>query len=306
MEDCLSQVQLRHRKLIDYMSQPLTLSQIIRYLVLGEKYAFLCSEIISSAIPSILETMVFDNKELLMVYWTLLYQEYRLTAPQINYFVKINQVLLNRRPGDMIRFIMTHLSDDLLAHWLYHFGDDQGCQLAELLVSLIQCELLSEGSGIVNWLHEKGLVHLLVNQLHPSNDSMVHQFSQQVLCDIIRLSQSSHRDIISMGKNGLINDFTSTEVMTSLIDYMLDSKSDNSVDTFICGAKLIVNLIRYNDERYLNDKDNDDTITLNPIEEPGENETPQNSKILSTMLTICTSRLGEFLSLLENPRSKVN
>lgn len=132
------------------MSQPLTLSQIIRYLVLGEKYAFLCSEIISSAIPSILETMVFDNKELLMVYWTLLYQEYRLTAPQINYFVKINQVLLNRRPGDMIRFIMTHLSDDLLAHWLYHFGDDQGCQLAELLVSLIQCELLSEGSGIVN------------------------------------------------------------------------------------------------------------------------------------------------------------
>ncbi|CAO3643862.1 unnamed protein product [Cunninghamella blakesleeana] len=279
---------------------------MIRHLVLGETYANICCEIISSAIPSILETLVYENKELLQVYWALLYQDYRLTGLQITHFVKINQVLINRRPGDMVRFITTTLSssDDLLSHWIYHFADDQGCQLVDLFISLIQCELNYETGGIVKWLHEKGLTALLMKQLHPSNDSMMHQYSQQVLCDIIRLSQSSHRNLISIGKNGLINEFVSEEVMTQLVDYMLDSESSESVDTFLCGSKLIINLIRYNDERYLNDKDNDDTISLNPIEEPGENESPQNSKILSTMLSACTLRLADFLKLLKEPRSK--
>jgi hypothetical protein len=129
------------------MRQPLILSQLIRYLVLGEKYAWVASEVIISAIPAIMDTLVLEHKEILLVYWTLLYQDYRLTPQQVVYFVKVNQVLLARRPGDMIRFLVS--LSDLLPHWIYHLEDPQGSQLADLLASAIQSEQSTEGVGII-------------------------------------------------------------------------------------------------------------------------------------------------------------
>ncbi|KAI8341193.1 SIT4 phosphatase-associated protein-domain-containing protein [Chlamydoabsidia padenii] len=287
MEDCLDQVRMRHKKLIDYIRQPLILSQLIRYLVLGEKYVWIASEIITSAVPAIMDTLVLEHKEILLVYWTLLYQNYRLTPQQVVYFVKVNQVLLARRPGDMIQFIFC--LSDLLPHWIYHLEDPQGSQLAELLVSLFQAEQATEGVGIIKWLHDHGLIRLLVNKLDPSLDPMLHNIIQQILCDIVRLSQTSHQDIKTIGINDLITDLTSKEIMTGLIDSMLDTTKPYATDSFICGAKLLINLIRYNDERHLMEN----------------GLTQGNSDILATMLSCCTTRMDDFLNLLENPRSKL-
>ncbi|SAM00874.1 hypothetical protein [Absidia glauca] len=286
MEDCLDQVRMRHKKLIDYMRQPLNLSQLIRYLVLGEKYAWVASEVIISAIPAIMDTLVLEHKEILLVYWTLLYQDYRLTPQQVVYFVKVNQVLLARRPGDMIRFLVS--LSDLLPHWIYHLEDPQGSQLADLLVSVIQSEQSTEGVGIIKWLHEHRLIRLLVDKMDPSLDPMLHSIVHQLLCDVVRLSQTSHSEVATIGCNNLILDLTSLETMTRLIDSMLDTTASYATDSFICGAKLMINLIRYNDERNWTEGD--------PV--------PTNSNVLATMLACCTARIGDFLNLLKSPRSK--
>ncbi|ORZ24411.1 SIT4 phosphatase-associated protein-domain-containing protein [Absidia repens] len=291
MEDCLDQVRMRHKKLIEYIRQPLILSQLIRYLVLGEKYAWLVSEIMASTIPAIMDVLVYQHKELLTVYWALLYQNYRLTQQQVVYFVKVNQALLTRRPGDMIQFISC--LSDLLPQWIYHMGDPQGSQLADLLVSLVQCELNAEDTGIIKWLHQHGLIQLLVEQLDASVDPMMHSIAQQILCDIVRLSQTSHQEMATIGTNDLIADLSSKETMTRLLDIMLDTSGLNAIDSFICGAKLLINLIRYNDERHLEDTPLSDTSDIST-----------NSKILANILICCTSRLEDFLYLLENPRSK--
>ncbi|CAO3600364.1 unnamed protein product [Absidia cylindrospora] len=285
---------MRHKKLIEYIRQPLILSQLIRYLVLGEKYAWLVSEIMASTIPAIMDVLVYQHKELLMVYWALLYQNYRLTQQQVVYFVKVNQALLTRRPGDMIQFISC--LSDLLPQWIYHLGDPQGSQLADLLISLVQCELKAEDAGIVKWLHQHGLIQILVEQLDASVDPMMHSIAQQILCDIVRLSQTSHQEMATIGTNDLIVDLSSKETMTRLLDIMLDTTGPNAIDSFICGAKLLINLIRYNDERHLEDAPLPDTSDTS--------DTSINSKILANILACCTSRLGEFLYLLENPRSK--
>ncbi|KAI8084904.1 SIT4 phosphatase-associated protein-domain-containing protein [Halteromyces radiatus] len=294
MEDCLGQVQMRHKKLIDFIKRPLIISQLIRHLVLGDdsNYAWIACEILASAIPSIMETLVFQHRELLLVYWALLYQTYRLTRQQVVYFCKVNQALLARRPADMVQFV-TRLSD-LLPHWIYHLGDPQGSQLADLLVSFIYSERMIDCTGITKWFCQQGLIRLLTEQLNPSVDPMMRQICQQVLCDITRLSQTSHQDMQSIGPNDLMNDLSSTETIKRVMDSMLDTTSPEAIDSFVCGAKLFINMIRYNDERYLN---NDNILTMN-------DHIPTNSKILASMLTYCTTRLPEILYLLENPRSK--
>ncbi|ORX44264.1 SAPS-domain-containing protein [Hesseltinella vesiculosa] len=286
VEDCLLQVQLRHKRLIEFMKQPLVISQLIRYLVIDDdQFAPIASEILASSIPALMDTLLSQHQELLTVYWTLLYQDYALTRRQVAYFVKINQVLLTRRPADMVQFLY-HLTD-LLPHWIQHIHDPSGAPLIELLLSMVECELVPETKGIAKWFLSQGLIELLLQQLQPDKDPMSHQVGEHLLAGVIRLGQTSHHQMKSMGHNELIRGFASEQTMQRLMDIMLDADSPEAIDSFLCGARLIIHFIRYNDER-----------STHP------DITPTHVQILIPMIQCATARISSFIQLLDQPRSK--
>ncbi|KAI8060450.1 SIT4 phosphatase-associated protein-domain-containing protein [Gongronella butleri] len=295
VEDCLLQVQLRHKKLIDFMRQPLVISQLIRFLVIDDAaHAWVACEILASSIPALMDALLSQHHELLTVYWTLLYQDYQLTRAQVAYFVKINTVLLTRRPADMVRFVAR--LTDVLPHWINHIHDPHGALLADLLLSLIECELAPEATGIAKWLRDQGLTELLLQQLQPDKDVMHHQTAEQLFAGILRLGQTSHQELQSMGHNDLVHAFASEQTMHQLMDMMLDTKAPEAVDSFLVGARLLIHFVRYNDDRQQEQAP--------PRPQQAENSLSQRTKILIPMIQCATTKMHAFLDLLEQPRSQ--
>ncbi|KAI9315606.1 SIT4 phosphatase-associated protein-domain-containing protein [Dichotomocladium elegans] len=275
-EDLLQEVHLQNTKLITFLRQPGVLSQLVNYIVsarielpvkttrsaatdpkaeqqqqqqhdalkkrgCGGDNLYMACEILGAGVPALMDGLVYSHPELLTVLWAALDQRHTLTQRQLAAFCKVNAVLLQRRTGDLVRFIQSH--DNIIPKWLYHIFIDNGGgtpYLSDLLVSLIQCEGTLEGAGIAQWLVDHDLVSLLVDKLQPDLGPANHEIAQQLLCDIIYLSP------LLQGKNPLIEELTSVMTIKRVAEYMLEA-SPNAASTFICGTSIVRGLRQYNE-----------------------------------------------------------
>ncbi|CAG8833028.1 28526_t:CDS:2, partial [Racocetra persica] len=120
----------------------------------------------------------------------------------------------------------------------------------------------------------------------------IHSTTAQVLIDIITISQSSNPEQGGVGPNALSRELISEKTVARLVNYMLDLEAPNSTSTLTNGVNILMQIIQKNNC----DFNEESTPTLSPHQ-------PHPIVDLSDMLRVLANRIGDFKSLLENPKS---
>ncbi|CAG8542941.1 8541_t:CDS:10 [Ambispora gerdemannii] len=293
-DDLLQECKTQNNKLIEYLRDPVILSQLLNYIIREDlddrqrfKYPYVACEVLSCEIWAICEAVI-DNPDLLNSFWQLLDRPPPLNHLQASYFVKVNAVFLSRKTNEMVKFIRSipKVVNKLLTHM-------ETSAIMDLLLKLISVEEYPEGAGVVDWLNSEGLIQALISKLEPNLDSDIHSTAAQVLNDIISISQSSNPEQGGIGPNALIRELISDKTVSRLVDYMLDIKSPGSTSTLKNGVGIFIQIIQKNNCDY------DDEAMLALVQHNQHNSVVD----LSEMLRVLANRIGEFKKLLEHPKS---
>lgn len=113
------------------------------------RHAYVASEILSSNSYPIIEALI-ANEHLLRKLWRFLWREPPLDSLQSGYFTKVNEVLLENKPAEMLAFF--RYLDGIVPTILKHVDNPI---IMDLLLKIISLERISEGQGIVEvrWMH---------------------------------------------------------------------------------------------------------------------------------------------------------
>lgn len=109
-----------------------------------QKYALVCCEVLSSDTWSLSEALI-ESSTLLPSFWRFLSRDPPLSPLQATYFTKVNEVLLEKRTGDMIRFFKS--IPDVVPKMLQHVDCPM---IMDLLLKIISVEKVEGGAGIVD------------------------------------------------------------------------------------------------------------------------------------------------------------
>ncbi|CAI2165053.1 12776_t:CDS:10 [Funneliformis geosporum] len=270
-DDLIQECKAHNNKLIEYLRDPVILSQLLNYIVLSCEIWAICEAVI-------------DNADLLNSFWQLLDRPPPLDPSQASHFTKVNVVFMQKKMNEMVKFIQS--IPNVVKKMLNHL---ENSAIVELLLKLISVEEYPEGAGVIDWLNSEGLLDALISQLDPNVDPEVHSTVTQVLIDIVAISQSSNPDQGGVGPNALSRDLISEKTVTRLVDYMLDPVAPNSTSTLINGISIFIQIIQKNNSDYHEDAMSQ--LQQHPVVD------------LSDMLRVLANRVGEFKALLDSPKS---
>ncbi|RKP13482.1 SIT4 phosphatase-associated protein-domain-containing protein, partial [Piptocephalis cylindrospora] len=296
-EDLLQECKSHNPRLIDYLSQPHIISQLLDYAVgIDEermrRYAFIASEIFACEIWDIVDTVCNDLSTLFAPFWSFIEAPAPLNPLYAEHFSKVVGVLLQRRTTDVIAFIRSrpNLVQD---HLLHHINTSAAM---DLLLKIISLEELPEGAGTVEWLNDQGLMEALLSGLDPNKDPEDHAAAAQVILDIITISQCSNPELPSIGTNALITELKSARLVSQLVDYMLDPKAPHATSSLVNGVAIFIELIRRN---YV--EMDEDMLASGIATGNGLSGFPQQVD-LTDLITVLSNRLVDFQHLLLHPR----
>lgn len=108
------------------------------------KYAYVSSEILSSDVWSISESLL-DNMEQLQPFWDYLKLDVPLDNLQASYFTKVNEALIEKQPARMIAFLRS--LDNGIPNMMKHVDCPM---IMDLLLKFISLEKDPAGQGIVD------------------------------------------------------------------------------------------------------------------------------------------------------------
>ncbi|KAL1917612.1 uncharacterized protein VTP21DRAFT_4005 [Calcarisporiella thermophila] len=290
-DDLLQECKSHNAKLLEYLRDPAILGQLFDYIISDEleerqrfKYPYLACEIFSSGLNI---DAVTENWDLLARFWKFLDRPSPLNSLQSSYFNRVICALLSKKTAEMLEFIKSQ--GDVVNKFLFHI---ETSAIVDLLVNIIRLEELPEGAGVVDWLDSQGIISKLIEKLDPNLDPEVHSTAQQVLLEIIKISQTSNPEAPSIGPNVLISNFVSENSISRLVDYMLNAEAPHSTSTLINTVPILIDLIRHNNADYI----------LDPNANP-QFQKSANIVDLSPILRVLTGRLGDFQRLLVKPNS---
>ncbi|CAG8596141.1 1259_t:CDS:10, partial [Dentiscutata heterogama] len=292
-DDLLQECKAHNNKLVEYLRDPIILSQLLNYIIRDDlderqrfKYPYVACEVFSCEIWTICETVI-DNVDLLNAFWQFLDRPAPLNSLQASYFTKVNIVFLQKKMIEMVKFIQS--IPNVVKKMLNHM---ETSAIMDLLLKLISYEEYPEGAGVIDWLNSEGLIEALISRLDPHLDPDVHSTTAQVLIDIITISQSSNPEQGGVGPNALSRELISEKTVSRLVNYMLDPEAPNSTSSLTNGVNILMQIIQKNNC----DFNEESTPTLSPHQ-------PHPVVDLSDMLRVLANRIGDFKSLLENPKS---
>eukprot|EP00842_Homolaphlyctis_polyrhiza_P005780 jgi/Hompol1/6202/HPOL_004872-RA len=244
-DELLQEVKAKNVKLLDFLSKPTNLAKLLGYITADDldearrfKFPFVTAEIFGCDVYQICDSLL-SNQEILISFWTLMDKPAPLNPLQASYFAKINAVLLTQKTAafqsvtQTIAFLRSQANT--VQRLLKHVGSSS---IAELILKLISVEDLPEGTGIVKWLSEEGLISHLFSQLDPHLDPEIHTTASQTLTDIINISYQSLVPPEQMNAQGQPIDMqvpTSGNAGNLLIDQM---KRYNSTDSTLITAHI--------------------------------------------------------------------
>ncbi|OZJ02235.1 hypothetical protein BZG36_04543 [Bifiguratus adelaidae] len=298
-DDLLQECKAHNQKLIEFIRDPAILSQLYDYIVSEDldleenqklKYPYTACEVLCCETWSIIEAMM-DNIDLLEKFWKFLDRPAPLNNLQASYFVKVISMLANKKTKEVVTFVKNQ--PEVVPKLLTHLDTSP---IIDLLLMFIRLEELADGLGVVDWLTENGLLPALIAKLDPTLPSESHSIAQQVICEVIRLSQTSSPDSPTIGTNALISKLKSEKIMTQLVNYMLDKHAPESTSSLINGITIVIDLIRHNNSDY----ESDHVPGMSAVQHHPSTFEPVH---LGEMLTVMTKHVGEFQQLLPNPRS---
>ncbi|KAF0417991.1 SAPS-domain-containing protein [Gigaspora margarita] len=292
-DDLLQECKAHNNKLVEYLRDPIILSQLLNYIIRDDlderqrfKYPYVACEVFSCEIWTICETVI-DNVDLLNAFWQFLDRPAPLNSLQASYFTKVNIVFLQKKMIEMVKFIQS--IPNVVKKMLNHM---ETSAIMDLLLKLISYEEYPEGNGVIDWLNSEGLIEALISRLDPHLDPDIHSTTAQILIDIITISQSSNPEQGGVGPNALSKELISEKTVTRLVNYMLDPEAPNSTSSLTNGVNILMQIIQKNNC----DFNEESTPTLSPHQ-------PHPIVDLGDMLQVLANRIGDFKSLLENPKS---
>ncbi|CAG8565225.1 7450_t:CDS:10 [Funneliformis mosseae] len=300
-DDLLQECKAHNNKLIEYLRDPVILSQLLNYIIRDDlderqrfKYPYIACEVLSCEIWAICEAVI-DNADLLNSFWQFLDSPPPLNPLQAGHFTKVNVVFMQKKMNEMVKFIQS--IPNVVKKMLNHL---ETSAIVELLLKLISVEEYPEGAGVIDvsgksyqidWLNSEGLVDALISRLDPNFDPDVHSTVAQVLIDLVAISQSSNPEQGGVGPNALSKELISEKTVTRLVDYMLDPVAPNSTSTLTNGISIFIQIIQKNNSDYHEDSMLPSQLQQHPVVD------------LSDMLRVLANRIGEFKDLLESPKS---
>ncbi|GET04782.1 SAPS-domain-containing protein [Rhizophagus clarus] len=297
-DDLLQECKAHNNKLIEYLRDPVRLSQLLNYITRDDlddkqrfKYPYVACEVLSCEIWAICEAVI-DNVDLLNSFWQLLDRPPPLNPLQASYFTKVNVVFMQKKMSEMVKFIQS--IPNVIKKMLNHMDTSA---IMDLLLKLISVEEYPEGAGVIDWLNSEGLIEELISRLDPNIDPDVHSTAAQVLIDIIAISQSTNPEQGGIGPNALSRALISEKIVTHLVDYMLHPEAPHSTSTLTNGVNIFIQIIQKNNSDY----NEEAMLSLTPQQQQQQHHHPVID--LSDMLRVLANRIGEFKALLEKPKS---
>ena len=114
-----------------------------------QKNAYVACEILSSETWSILESLM-ENEQHLKMFWDLVRREPPLDPLKAGYFTKINEILLDKKPLEMLHFVRS--LDGIVPAMVQHVD----CPMVmDLLLKMISMEKIEGAAGVVDVRHHQ-------------------------------------------------------------------------------------------------------------------------------------------------------
>ncbi|KAI9884667.1 MAG: hypothetical protein M1823_003550 [Watsoniomyces obsoletus] len=246
-----------------------------------QKYAGIACEILSSETRTITDTLM-ENQEYLREFWRFLERGPPLDPLDASFFTKVVETLLDKKTEEMLAFIKT--MDDAVWHMLQHVD----CPvIMDLLLKMVSLENAEGGQGIVDWLHSRNLIPILLSYLSPEHPPSTQAAAGDFLKAIITISaNASQNEQSCIGPNALTRQLVSETCISKLIHDMLGGGCALTV-----GVGVIIEVIRKNNSDY------------DPDMGPGFNTLPSSRDpiYLGTLLRMFAQSIPDFMSLILHP-----
>ena len=205
-----------------------------------QKHAFVASEIFSSDVWSITETLMESRGNLTRL-WDFLRHPPTLDPITAGYFTKINETLLDKKTEETLEFIKSQ--DNIVPAMLQHVDCPM---IMDLLLKIISMEKSEGGQGIVDWLQSQSLVPMLLDFLGQEHPTFTQTSAGDFIKAIITISaNASQNEQSCIGPNSLTRQLVSESCIQSMITNML--KGGNSLTV---GVGIIIEVIRKNNSDY--------------------------------------------------------
>lgn len=197
------------------------------------------SEILSCKIWLISETLV-EETSLLSKLWTFLDCTFMSSSPSIQFFVKINEQLLESRPDQMLNFIRSQplLVDRFIRHVDITI-------VMDFLLRIITTDKPDIPTGIIEILHEQQLVSKLLDLLETEKDTSTQSSCGDFLKALISISANTSIDENTIGPNLLTRELISDLCIDQIIRIIM--KRGNGLSTVV---GVVIEIIRKNNSDY--------------------------------------------------------
>lgn len=202
--------------------------------------ARIAAEILSADVWTI-SSAFMDNEDLLLKLWSILAHSTPLSIIASTYFMKINERLLDMDINGMINFILTQ--ENIVDRFMAHIDNPP---LMDFLLKVISTDKADAPTGIIALLKDQHLIPRLLDYLSSDYDSSIQSAAGDFLKALITISANSNNEIASaIGPNELTRELVSKEMVTKLVDVMLQGGTSLSN-----GVGIVIELIRKNNSDY--------------------------------------------------------
>ncbi|KAL8959745.1 MAG: hypothetical protein Q9193_003438 [Seirophora villosa] len=209
-----------------------------------QKFAYTATELLSCETWSIIEALM-ENQHHLRTFWEFLRREPPLDPTAAGYFNKVNEVLVEKKPEETLRFVKAQ--PDVVNVMLRHVDSPM---IMDLLLKIISMEKNEGGMGIVDWLQSQDLIPSLLQFLSKEYPAATQTSAGDFIKAIITVSANASGDTQScIGPNNLTRQLVSEECIQTLVSNMLRGGNPLTV-----GVGTIIEVIRKNNSDY--DMDN--------------------------------------------------
>jgi len=248
-EDILQETKSQNKKLLEFITKPSSLEQLIKYITeepeveekegesklsakasnLKYKYPFLACEILSSDVWPIINPF-FDEKNnwsFMDKLFSLFEKDPPLNALLASYTSRVASSLLNHEPKGMVVYLQQ--KNNIVRTFLKHISN---ASVMDFLLKIITCE---DKNNTQQWLSNTELISSLISKFDNSNSSDIHENASQVLSDVITVS-------LSVNSTTLIQQMESETILNSLFSHMLSNGISSSL---LHGLTVVVELLRH-------------------------------------------------------------
>jgi hypothetical protein len=237
-DDILQETKAQNKKLIDFLSEPMQLQQLLEYITVeaGQdadqkrkfKYPFMAAEILASEIWQLIDAF-YEQKTLLDQLYSFLDKDIPLNPMLANYSSRVAGSFLQKKVPETVTYLKN--KNNVISSFVKHLSN---ASVMDLLLKIIACEDICEEAKILDWLCQTDLMISLVNKFDPSLDEETIENASQALVDIIAVSARTPN-------SPLMNQLESEPLISKLFDFILSKGMSHSL---LHGLTVLVELLQ--------------------------------------------------------------